>query len=159
MQPRISIRGSVHPSVRPLVHPSVCLSVRRSRFHQNSRKSRISSRISSPANQKRWEMTNQPWNTQKVTKIIIIHAWGRIVGQLALFILLFNFLIISFCYFPCSKKTRVGTDRPTNGHSIKRHLWLRHQAYIPLYAKWTSVCKTKISSNNEANLIKPIKEF
>ena len=29
-------------------------------------------------------MINQPWNSQKVTQIIIIHAGGRIVGKLAL---------------------------------------------------------------------------
>ena len=52
----------------------------------NSRKSRIFSCISTPANKKRWEMINQPCNTQKATQIIIIHAWGRIVGQLALFL-------------------------------------------------------------------------
>ena len=29
-------------------------------------------------------MIHQPCNTQKTSQIIIIHAWGRIVGQLAL---------------------------------------------------------------------------
>ena len=61
------------------------------RFRQNSRKSHISSRISTPANEKSWGMINQPCNTQKATQI---HAWDRIVGQLALLSCKLHFIFL-----------------------------------------------------------------
>ena len=116
----IDATSHLYKRVCPSVGRSVGLSVCRSRFRQNSWKSRISSRISTPTNKKRWEMIHQPCNAQKTSQIIIIHAWGHIVGQLALFL-----------------ETWDGrTDGPMNGPTIlhnQQFAWVTYLGQIYRY--------------------------
>ena len=63
-------------------------------------------------------MINQPKNTQKVTQIIIIHAWGRIVGKLALFWKKENTVISWFWRGIRFAKTEFGNWPPYGGEIL-----------------------------------------